>query len=189
MSWHSLNSRNNKTVNHSVHSSLEIRKPSSSPWDNITSILSGLQSSMDSWIYSSSISCENFNVSLWARADIPIEVCPHSISVPSKISVWKSQFVSQLQTFSAETTSILFSRICWTRRIKWFFFLKQCQRKITLWGELKTLLDLLNNKCWNYTCRPALGPHGHCRNHESVAMQVDTVELVRHRFSLLRHRY
>ena len=47
MSSHSLNSRNNKTVNHSVHSSLEIRKPSSSPWDNITSILSGLQSSKD----------------------------------------------------------------------------------------------------------------------------------------------
>ena len=47
MSSHSLNSRNNKTVNHSLHSSLEINKPSSSPWDNITSILSGLESSMD----------------------------------------------------------------------------------------------------------------------------------------------
>ena len=47
MSSHSLNSWNNKTVSHSVHSSLEINKLSSSPWDNITSILSGLQSSMD----------------------------------------------------------------------------------------------------------------------------------------------
>ena len=47
MSSHSLNSRNNKIVNHSVHSPLEINKLRSSPWDNITSILSGLQSSMD----------------------------------------------------------------------------------------------------------------------------------------------
>ena len=47
MSSHSLNTRNNKTMNHSVHSPVEINKLSSSPWDNITSILSGLQSSMD----------------------------------------------------------------------------------------------------------------------------------------------
>ena len=47
MSSHSLNTRNNKTMNHSVHSPLEINKLSSSPWDNISSILSGLQSSMD----------------------------------------------------------------------------------------------------------------------------------------------
>ena len=147
MSSHSLNTRNKKTVNHSVHSPLEINKLSSSPWDNISSILSGLQSSTD--LRS-------------AEAQFPVKISVflsgHEQTYPSRFVhipfqfLLKSQFenhkfVPQLQTFWAETTSILFSRVCWTRRRKWFFFLNQWQRKITLSGELKSLLDLLNYKC------------------------------------------